>query len=278
MVKPTPLAWALAFAAPVALLMGVLLLAGGHWLAWPCLVAAAFNAFISWRIIWRWHHAVRVTAADGSTRFTRDTQGAQCESGEVCWGPAHLQQGLSWQRGWAVVRPGWVAFLPAGLTRSTASQLVGAMAPRFTRFALGTLDWDLAGLREAGLQAFDAAVHQGASLVIHSDAGGLGRWSDRLVFRDAAQTAIVARVNPTPALVSSWRAIEVPPARPGQLTAIFAGLSAIPFLIGAVAGLIAATHGAPRAEVWFGVGVWWALAAAVWVGYAVILVKLRRRS
>ena len=183
----------------------------------------------------------------------------------VWWAPARFHSGLSFQPGWVVVRPGWVAFH----TTEAPTHLVSGMlwaASGFVRIQLGkaTYDFDARAQRPD----FDESVVGLAARVIRATEGDVVRSPRGLLFRADEQTWIAADKRPPEELLSGWRAGKV--RFDVRATArLFAIITAIPFAFGAVGGTIAYIGGADTSELVIGVGFWWSLVVFGWIGFFV---------
>lgn len=260
--RPSLIAWSFLLTAPALVLVGVTLLLRGHWGGAPCLLVAAFNTYRSGRIIVAWRRARSASdrAAAPVATFTRD---------DVAWAPGSASSGMRLHRGWVVLRPGWVAFLPehppthAGVVAARILLRVGH---------LGGFTYDLSGALAEGLDVFDRAVLDVATangqVWQHTD-GQVAPWREGHRFLFETKESLISDGAFPRALLSAWptQAAELDARRAAVAVGV---VSLVPTLIGAVSGAIALTHGASTRDLFVGVGSWWLLAASVWVAYFVV--------
>ena len=271
-VKPTPLTWVLLLVSPVPILLGVALLSTRHF-GWGALFVAAgiLNFGRCARILWRWR---RSRPASG---LASQTTNASFIGNEVSWVPARLHQGLSFQPGWAVVRPDWAAFLPS----AAAAHLVGEMAwavSGFARGQLGTVTYDFAASWRRGPQDFDQTVlhlSQQGGYVLRATEGDLVKLAKGTMLRADEKNFILCDARLPDALVATWRAGAVK-FNAGETAKLFAIITAVPAVLGAVGGTVAYFKGESPTMICVGVGFWWSLVLFGWVGYFVAYRRSKR--
>jgi hypothetical protein len=103
-VKPTPSTWVLLVTSPVAMALGVGLLVAEQF-GWGALflVAGLVNFGRSALVVWRFRQARSAPGHARPARTMSEAGSVPFVSDEVCWVPARLHNGLSFQPGWLVV-------------------------------------------------------------------------------------------------------------------------------------------------------------------------------
>jgi hypothetical protein len=209
----------------------------------------------------------------------RQTSAGSFISDDVAWAPADFHAGLSFRSGWIVVRPDWVAFLPS----APSTHLIGAMVcavAGFARIERGTLAYDFAAVSREGPMVFDQAVLEWASRggwVLRANEGDLVHLANRAIFRADAKTFILCAARLPAPLVANWRAgrNEFDAKETAKL---FAAITAVPAVLGAVGGIVAFLGGESIAMIGVGVGFWWSLVLLGWVGYFVAYRRSKRAA
>ncbi len=184
---------------------------------------------------------------------------------DVWWAPARFYSGMSFQPGWVVVRPGWVAFLPTEAPTHLVSGMLLA-ASGFVRILLGKVTYDFEAMSQR--PGFDETVVGLAGRVLRADEGDLVRAPRGLMFRADEHTWIACDKRPSEGMLAGWRAGKVRFDVRANAR-LFGILTAVPFVIGCVGGTVAYLGGADTTEIVVGVGFWWSLVVFAWIGFFV---------
>ncbi|NUO52981.1 MAG: hypothetical protein HOV80_29395 [Polyangiaceae bacterium] len=191
--------------------------------------------------------------------------------------PAKLLSGLTFQSGWAVVRPGWVAFLPSSGRRDLVATTLLGMLQVFPGDR-ATCAYDFASMRARGPDAFDREVQELATrdgLVIQATHGDVGRFRKGVMFRADEKTSIMCDASPPEPLLIGWRRTQ-PRFNPRAEAKVFAALTSIPGGIAAIVGVIA--YRARDPDIHWGVGFWLVLALLPWIAFGVRYYRAKRSS
>lgn len=136
----------------------------------------------------------------------------------VFWTRGYRNEGSAIQMGLAVVRPGWVAFLPIGVPMGPSEQFALGAARTRGSAAIGmNVAWQgrypiMAWFQHGGVDVVDFEVRralaevQGAAMFTNAEAGFVSRkYSTAFVPFAAGIPMITLDQAPPPGLVSMWR-------------------------------------------------------------------------
>jgi hypothetical protein len=192
--------------------------------------------------------------------------------------PGQLLSGLTFQSGWVVVRPGWVAFLPSSGRMHLVTVTLLGMLQVHRPGGRSARAYDFATMRARGPDSFDREVWELTTrdgLVIQAATGEVGRYRKGLMFRAGEETTIVCDASPPEPLLAGWRRAQ-PRFNPRAEAKVYGALTSIPAGIAAIAGVIAYRAGDP--DIHWGVGFWVFIAVLPWIAFGVRYYRARRAS
>lgn len=265
--------------APMTWFIGAAIFSTGSYFAGALIIAAGVAELIyGIHFFWKFRNGalggVRARAAhDVQQAPTTQSAGTTYTSHDLAWVPAsrHSNNG-SFQDGWLVARPGWIAFLPTASSKNLVLGMASVIVGHHSVTTQNTM-FDFAGLAQQGPAVFDETISRLAlsnGIFLRAASEALAKSRFMTAFQVDESTWITSRKQLPESLLMGWSVSRKPQAM-WPLARLFLLLSLVPSGLAIAGGFIGRRE---LGTFWnSGFFLWASLVAMLWAGYGFVWMR-----